>query len=207
MQDLIKTTKIIVLAFVIAAGASYVYAWTGPTSQPPNANADSPINVGVESQYKDGAFGVGGLLRGYADLIVDGGVGIGTETPTATLEVVGDIRTNGYSRSDTDNGNFRTTQQDGGGRYHQAWNVEGTSIYTGTYEVTGDPALWIRWSTDGWTFKTAAAGTAGDTIVWTDGANQNVDGTFRAKGGLVIETRTSDPVSPVSGQMWLRTDL
>ncbi|MBT9169619.1 MAG: hypothetical protein DDT19_02981 [Syntrophomonadaceae bacterium] len=34
-----------------------------------------------------------------------------------------------------------------------------------------------------------------------------VGGPIRATGGLIIETRTSDPASPVAGQMWLRTDL
>jgi len=30
---------------------------------------------------------------------------------------------------------------------------------------------------------------------------------IKATGGLIIETRTSDPPSPVTGQIWLRTDL
>lgn len=33
-----------------------------------------------------------------------------------------------------------------------------------------------------------------------------VGGPIKATGGLIIETRTSDPSSPVTGQMWLRTD-
>jgi len=32
-------------------------------------------------------------------------------------------------------------------------------------------------------------------------------GAIKATGGLIIETRTSDPVSPVTGQIWLRTDI
>ena len=32
-------------------------------------------------------------------------------------------------------------------------------------------------------------------------------GPIKATGGLIIETRTSDPPSPVTGQIWLRTDL
>ncbi len=32
-------------------------------------------------------------------------------------------------------------------------------------------------------------------------------GPINAGGGLIIETRTSDPGSPVTGQIWLRTDL
>jgi hypothetical protein len=34
-----------------------------------------------------------------------------------------------------------------------------------------------------------------------------VGGAIRATGGLIIETRTSDPSGPATGQMWLRTDI
>jgi hypothetical protein len=36
---------------------------------------------------------------------------------------------------------------------------------------------------------------------------ESVDGTVKASGGLTIETRTSDPTTPVTGQLWMRTDL
>jgi hypothetical protein len=45
------------------------------------------------------------------------------------------------------------------------------------------------------------------------GSNQTITGsnTFSGKnsftGGIVIETRTSDPTSPTAGQIWLRSDL
>jgi len=32
-------------------------------------------------------------------------------------------------------------------------------------------------------------------------------GAIKATGGLIIETRTSDPGTPATGQIWLRTDL
>jgi hypothetical protein len=35
----------------------------------------------------------------------------------------------------------------------------------------------------------------------------NFTGQLKAAGGLVIESRTSDPPNPVPGQIWLRTDL
>ena len=35
---------------------------------------------------------------------------------------------------------------------------------------------------------------------------ESAEGTIKATGGLIIETRTSDPSSPVTGQIWLRTD-
>lgn len=34
-----------------------------------------------------------------------------------------------------------------------------------------------------------------------------VGGITKTTGGLIIETRTSDPASPATGQIWLRTDL
>ena len=34
-----------------------------------------------------------------------------------------------------------------------------------------------------------------------------VGGPIKATGGLIIETRTSDPTSPATGQMWLRSDI
>jgi len=34
-----------------------------------------------------------------------------------------------------------------------------------------------------------------------------VGGPIKATGGLIIETRTSDPASPETGRMWLRTDI
>ena len=36
---------------------------------------------------------------------------------------------------------------------------------------------------------------------------ESAEGTIKATGGLTIETRTADPSSPVTGQIWLRTDL
>lgn len=35
----------------------------------------------------------------------------------------------------------------------------------------------------------------------------SAEGTIKATGGLTVETRTSDPSSPSTGQIWLRTDL
>ncbi len=34
-----------------------------------------------------------------------------------------------------------------------------------------------------------------------------IQGITETQGGLIIEKRTTDPASPVSGRMWLRTDL
>ena len=42
--------------------------------------------------------------------------------------------------------------------------------------------------------------------IMTNGAVQ-ANGPIKANGGLIIENRTSDPASPQTGQIWLRTDL
>jgi len=53
--------------------------------------------------------------------------------------------------------------------------------------------------------------TAGNVGIGTTAPGTNrlevVGGPIKATGGLIIETRTSDPASPVAGQIWLRTDL
>jgi hypothetical protein len=56
--------------------------------------------------------------------------------------------------------------------------------------------------------------------IWKNGESPNINGTnlnkiekrlqdvrMDAQDGLVIECRTNDPVAPVVGQIWLRTDL
>ena len=47
-----------------------------------------------------------------------------------------------------------------------------------------------------------------NTAVYMDlSSNQSAAGTKTFTGGLVIPTTTSDPGSPVNGQIWLRTDF
>ncbi|MBI4837450.1 MAG: hypothetical protein HY813_03560 [Candidatus Portnoybacteria bacterium] len=69
-------------AIILVAGIAYA-VWTEPTAIPPGDNVDAPINIGTTSQYKSGALGIGGALRGYSNAIFDGNVGIGTTTPTS----------------------------------------------------------------------------------------------------------------------------
>lgn len=74
------------------------------------------------------------------------------------------------------NGNFRMTQQDGGGRFHMGWNVNGNGLYNGTYRISGEPSLWMRWSTNGFTWQAAPGGTAGTAIPWSPILHADVNG-------------------------------
>lgn len=73
-------------------------------------------------------------------------------------------------------GNFRMTQQDGGGRFHMGWNINGNMLASGTYRISGEPSLWERWNTNGFTWFVAPAGTAGNAIVWTSAIHASVNG-------------------------------
>ena len=52
----------------------FLYAWTEPTANPPGGNVAAPINVSISTQYKAGALGIGGVLRGYSDAIFEGNI-------------------------------------------------------------------------------------------------------------------------------------
>lgn len=79
---------VVVLMFAFTF-SSYA-AWTSPTADPPEDNVDAPINTGSTLQYKSGALGVGGVLRGYSASYFatsGGNVGIGTTAPEGKLHV------------------------------------------------------------------------------------------------------------------------
>src|SRR3989344_5195872 len=61
MNKLKKSLLSIVIGLVLAAGLSYAASWTGPTANPPNDNADAPINIGSATQVKGGSLGVDGF--------------------------------------------------------------------------------------------------------------------------------------------------
>ena len=61
--------SIIVIGVVVGISLQFVSAWTEPSLSPPQGNVAAPINVGPNSQYKEGALGIGGPLVGYADIV------------------------------------------------------------------------------------------------------------------------------------------
>ena len=64
MKNLSHTLKSLIVAFSFVGGLSYVFAWTGPSTIPPNGNVSAPVNVGDVGQTKTGYFGASELLAG-----------------------------------------------------------------------------------------------------------------------------------------------
>lgn len=91
-----QTIKIITLAALLSLGISFVSAWAGPQGIPPESNTPTPVNVSESGQIKEGGLLVGNLSTITTGLIVRyGNVGLGVTSPTAKLDVAGDVKTSG----------------------------------------------------------------------------------------------------------------
>lgn len=87
-----------------------------------------------------------------------------------------------------------------------ALNLPFDEDYWITIEVNTDGEMTprTRLASVGYAYKSEMAdyATSAGTAEALD-TNEAID----AKGGLIIENRTSDPANPVTGQLWLRTDI
>ena len=90
-KQLTENFRVILLALVLTAGISYVYAWTGPTQAPPEGNVSAPINVGVIDQIKDAGLGVN-VLAVFGQGSFGGEVIIGSTGATCDADLEGAIR-------------------------------------------------------------------------------------------------------------------
>lgn len=92
-----KNIALILGVIILSLTLSYfVIAWTEPTAEPPAENIKAPINVGTNSQAKEGGLVLGTnstAVPNYGLIVQHGNVGIGTgiTTPAARLEVTGNI--------------------------------------------------------------------------------------------------------------------
>jgi len=113
-----------------------------------------------------------------------GKVGIGTTSPETTLDVIGALKVGPSGPPSPSGGGLKLGAVSGGYKWIQSYegqalvlNPLANNVGIGT--TTPDPNV-----------KLDVQG-----------------GPIKATGGLIIENRTSDPSSPATGQIWLRTDL
>lgn len=139
----------------------------------------------------------------YVDKI--GRVGIGTKTPSEILDVFGTVKMKGFKMATgASSGYFLMSDSEGNG----IWNPlpdnspgltgSGTTNYFPKY--TSSDTLGISPIFDN----------SGKIGIGTTNPSAKLEvqgGAIKATGGLIIETRTSDPPNPVTGQIWLRTDF
>ena len=144
------------------------------------------LNTSGDAQTKDGA------------LNIMGNVGIGTTGPTHKLDVRGPLRIDqGASNDIWIQGGSATS---GTSRNLAILGIKSSDELRLNYDGEYTGGVRIQGS------KTIIDGNVGIGTT-SPGAKLDVQGgPIRARGGLIIETRTSDPASPATGQMWLRTD-
>jgi hypothetical protein len=134
------------------------------------------------------------------DLNIMNNVGIGTTGPTHKLDVRGPLR--------IDQGSSNDIWIQGGSA------TSGTSRNLAILGIKSSDELRLNYNgeyTGGVRIQGSKTIIDGNVGIGTTSPGTNklevVGGPIKATGGLIIETRTSDPASPATGQTWLRTDI
>ncbi len=162
---------------------SLLAAWTAPLASPPtcatgNPGCDAPINMGSLPQIKYGSLKVNMDDILATGLAVYGKVGIGTITPGAALEVVGDIISKGTSWT---------------ARSTPVTNVWTSVAYgNGIFVAVSDYAAFgqVMTSSDGinWTARTAADNSSWVSVAYGNGLFVAVADAVSAGGSYRVMT-------------------
>jgi len=177
---------------------------------------------GTETALGSGGGGGGGGSSGLwspsgSDVYYDlGDVGIGTSTPRNALEIE-------ISASDTVIGQTRDQMGISIDNVDATANNFASIAFSSDGILTGLMGARMTDHANNYgdlVFATRGGGGWGERMTIEEDGNVGIGtttpgtnrlevagGPIKATGGLIIETRTSDPVSPAVGQIWLRTDI
>src|SRR3990167_8733858 len=117
---------LLVIAFTFALSINYIFAaWTGPIQAPPGGNTPTPVHIGTTAQVKDGGLGLNALSV-FGNGYFQNNVGIGTVSPSAKLDVAGNVNVAGKIKVGNDSvsptaGTIRWTGSDFEGYDGSAW--------------------------------------------------------------------------------------
>ncbi|MCD6149114.1 hypothetical protein J7J18_07110, partial [bacterium] len=166
----------------------FAWAWVEPTQEPPDGNVPAPINVGPSSQTKQGSLGLNtkgeyetGLLVINNAYFIGGKVGIGTDEPSAKLDVNGNVRIRSLNCTGYSNGGKLTT--DASGNLTCANDVSGGGgggDITGVYTQAG----------------LTGGGSSGD--VFLSHKDTSSQGSVNNSGGTVIQDVSLDTFGHVT---------
>ncbi|KKP98855.1 MAG: hypothetical protein US71_C0002G0035 [Parcubacteria group bacterium GW2011_GWD2_38_12] len=142
LKDSLKTTT---LSLIILSLIGVVYAWTEPTQTPPDGNTEAPLTTSSIAQTKVGGLwlNTGGAEVGL--IVEKGKVGIGTISPSQSLDVSGQIHSSGDICTDVGGGScLSSLVADSAGEtiIHGTINANGTKKYgtgfSSTYNKLGE---------------------------------------------------------------------
>lgn len=204
------TVIIVTLALVLGAGAIQA-AWTPPTLPPPDGNVDAPINVGLNTQSKLGQLLINtSVTNPYAvGMVVFGNAIFGTNTasPGQVANPVNVSFGGTYGNSTPGSkANLKWDMYNGGVNSYRY----GIGMSAGLMEFQAGTGGGFGFYPNGGTVSAMAINSSGNIGIGTVTPTTKLEvvgGPIKATGGLIIETRTTNPTSPETGRMWLRTDL
>ncbi|OHA79307.1 MAG: hypothetical protein A2747_02590 [Candidatus Yonathbacteria bacterium RIFCSPHIGHO2_01_FULL_44_41] len=145
---LFNAIKVTALAFALALGVSYVYAWTGPTQSPPGGNVATPINVSGVAQVKAGALTVGSLNAGSGAIFTTGNISgwnvVTNSLTTNALQIPGTTAGKVLTSDASGNATWQAPASVGGSHGKQRFTSNG--MFTVPAGVT---TIWVSMSGGG----------------------------------------------------------